>query len=164
MPVDGDGVTCPPATTTSTRLVPADAEAVFDVVTDLDHLSSWLPPGAEVERYGPHLVRLWTTRADEPFERVVAVDWENLRVRWGSEATPAYTGRLSVLRLSAGHSAVTLDITGPAGVLRLRLEQWAERALNNLCAVALAEPRHVIAADDAAGDRAVHGCGYTPNR
>ncbi|MEU4806283.1 SRPBCC family protein [Actinosynnema sp. NPDC023587] len=125
-----------------TRTVPAGADAVFDVVTDLEHLSSWLPPGVEVERYGPNLVRLWTD-LDEGVERVVLIDWEDLRVEWGGELTPAYSGRLRVLRVAVDRSAVTVDLTGPAGMPRHRVERWAEQALDGLATTVRVEPRAV---------------------
>ncbi|GAA1350468.1 SRPBCC family protein [Saccharothrix algeriensis] len=129
-------------TSTCARAMPAGAEVVFDIVTDLDNLSSWLPPGVEVERYGPDLLRLWTHR-DEVVERRIAIDWEHLRVTWASEATPTYAGRLRVLRIAPHRSAVDLRLTGPEGLPRHRLDEWADRALTALAALAGAEPRDV---------------------
>ncbi|WP_306744866.1 SRPBCC family protein [Saccharothrix yanglingensis] len=112
-----------------TRSVPADAEAVFDVVTDLEHLSSWLPEGVEVERYGAHVVRLWVRGG--VVERRLAVDWANLSVTWGDPVSPACTG---VLRLSPGRCAVSACLTGPAGLPAPRLDDWLVRALDALAA------------------------------
>ncbi|WP_344959788.1 SRPBCC family protein [Saccharothrix longispora] len=115
-----------------TRSVPADAEAVFDVVTDLEHLSSWLPEGVEVERCGAHVVRLWVRGGI--VERRLAVDWANLSVTWGDPVSPACTGVLRVLRLSPGRCAVSACLTGPAGLPAPRLDDWLVRALDALAA------------------------------
>ncbi|MFE2752537.1 SRPBCC family protein [Actinosynnema sp. NPDC059335] len=120
-----------------TASVPADAEVVFDVVTDVEHLSTWLPAGVEVERYGPHLVRLWL--GEEVVERRVAVDWDKLRIDWGSRSAPTYVGALQVLRVAPGRSAVTVRLTGPAGLPAPRLDAWLARALEALVEVVGAE-------------------------
>ncbi|NUT48225.1 MAG: SRPBCC family protein [Saccharothrix sp.] len=125
------------ARTSSTKSMPADAEAVFDVVTDLEHLSAWLPPGVEVELYGPALLRLWPagTSRVEPCERQVRIDWEHLRVRWGGAEAASYTGHLRVLRMAPGRSVVVVDLTGPAGLPLPLLDSWLAHALDALAAV-----------------------------
>ncbi|MBW4720491.1 SRPBCC family protein [Saccharothrix obliqua] len=125
---------------TATRSMPAGADVVFDIVTDLDDLAAWLPPGVEVERYGPNLLRIWTAR-DEVVERAITVDWDRLRVEWGSETTPTYAGRLQVLRTAPRHCAVCFDVTGPAGLPHHRLVAWVERSLTRLAVRAGAERR-----------------------
>lgn len=120
-----------------TTSVPADAEAVFDVVTDLEHLSTWLPAGVEVERYGPDLVRLWL--GEDVVERRIAVDWDKLRIDWGGRSAATCHGALRVLRLGPGRSAVTVRLTGPAGLPAPRLDDWLAAALDALVTAVHAE-------------------------
>ncbi|MER5261710.1 SRPBCC family protein [Actinosynnema sp. NPDC002837] len=120
-----------------TRSVPADAEAVFDLVTDLENLSAWLPAGVEVERYGPNLVRLWL--GEQSVERQVAVDWDKLRIDWGGRSSPTCFGTLRVLRVAPARSAVTVRLTGPDGFPAPRLDDWLADALEALVTAVGAE-------------------------
>ncbi|WP_447007905.1 hypothetical protein ACRAKI_16140 [Saccharothrix isguenensis] len=132
------------ARTARTRSMPADAEVVFDVVTDLEHLADWLPPGVEIELYGPGLLRLWSRHAfDEPCERQVRIDWENLKVEWGSDEAPSHAGSLRVLRMTPGRSVVAVDLAGPLGLPMPLLDGWLAHALDSLAAVVGAEQPNV---------------------
>lgn len=123
---------------TLTKSMPTDADTVFDLLTDLEHLSSWLPSGIEVELYGPGLLRLWVG-GDEPVERHVRIDWENLRLWWGGPGAASYAGCVRVLPVAPGCSAVTVELTGPAGLPRPRLDDWLTRALDALTGVVATE-------------------------
>lgn len=129
------------AYTERTISVPADAEAVFDVVIDLENLSAWLPAGVEVERYGPGLVRLWL--GEEVVERSIAVDWDKLAITWGNRTVQTCIGTLRVLRLASDRSAVAVRLTGPAGLPMPTLDDWLARALETLVTVVAAERRAV---------------------
>ncbi|PSL57361.1 polyketide cyclase/dehydrase/lipid transport protein [Saccharothrix carnea] len=129
-----------------TTSIPADADVVFDVVTDLENLSAWLPSGVEVERYGPNLVRLWS--GENNVVRHVVVDWDKLTIDWGSPNAPTYVGNLQVLRTAPGLSAVAVRLTGPEGLPTQRLENWLARALEALATAVSAERRatpHAVA-------------------
>jgi hypothetical protein len=117
--------------------MPAAADTVFEIVTDLENLHTWLPRAVEVERYGPDLLRLWLRHGDhdETVERLLTIDWENLRVEWHSGATTSYTGTLRVLRISADRCAITVDLVGGAGMPAVRVDDWLEKALDALAAV-----------------------------
>ncbi|WP_181320013.1 SRPBCC family protein [Saccharothrix carnea] len=130
-----------PARTARTKTIRADAEAVFDVITDVEHLSDWLPPGVEIELYGPGVLRLWPLRGfrDEPFERQVRIDWDGLRVCWGGITATTYTGNLRVLRIAPGCSAVSVELTGSAELPVPLLDDWLAQALDALAAVVCAE-------------------------
>ncbi|GGP78343.1 hypothetical protein GCM10010185_60100 [Saccharothrix coeruleofusca] len=117
--------------------MPADAENLFEIITDLENLSAWLPRGLEVERYGPNLVRLWLPHG--AVERHIAIDWENLRVVWGSDATPSYRGRVQVLRIGPHRSAVTADVVGASGIADPRVDSWLDQALHALAEVVAVE-------------------------
>ncbi|KOX19698.1 hypothetical protein ADK67_32655 [Saccharothrix sp. NRRL B-16348] len=153
-----------PARTTRTRTMPADAEVVFDIVTDLEHLDSWLPTGAEVELYGPGLLRLWPFDGadDEPCERRVRIDWGHLKVQWGGDEATTYTGVLRVLRMTPGRSAVAVDLTGPAHLPQPLLDSWLARALDALATVVGAErPTTAWPGVPAGGQRHEHGLAAT---
>ncbi|MDX8056632.1 SRPBCC family protein [Lentzea sp. BCCO 10_0798] len=125
------------------RSMPADADAVFDVLSDLDNMTTWLPDSIEVELSGPNLIRLWLPglHADVDVERQVTIDWERLRITWGSETTTSCNGTLQVLRLTAGRSAVSVRLTGPPGASRSTVDTWIESALDALETVVAAECR-----------------------
>jgi hypothetical protein len=123
--------------------MPADAEAVFDVVSDLDNMTTWLPDSVEVELSGPNLIRLWFPgrHADVDVERRVNVDWDRLRITWGSETTTSCSGTLQVLRLAADRSAVSVWLTGPPGASMSSVDAWTEAALDALETVVASECR-----------------------
>ncbi len=123
------------------RSMPADAEAVFDVLSDLDNMTVWLPDSIEVELSGPNLIRLWLPglHTDVDVERRVSIDWERLRITWGSETTTSCNGTVQVLRLTANRSAVCVRLTGPPGASRSTVDTWVESALDALEAVVAAE-------------------------
>lgn len=114
--------------------MPADAEAVFDVVSDLENMTAWLPGSVEIELSGPHLIRLWMPgrHAELGLERQVAIDWDRLRVTWGGESAISCTGTVQVLRLAADRSAVTVRLTGPSGSSASQVDAWVESALDAL--------------------------------
>jgi hypothetical protein len=130
---------------TRSRTLPAPADTVFEIVTDLENLHTWLPRAVEVERYGPDLLRLWLRHGDhdEAVERLLTVDWENLRVQWHSETTTNYTGVLRVLPISEDRSAITVDLAGGAGMPAVRVDDWLENALDALVAVVAEEADRV---------------------
>lgn len=121
--------------------MPAPADTVFEIITDLENLHTWLPRAVEVERYGPDLLRLWLRHGDhdDTVERLLTIDWDSLRVRWHSEATTSYTGVLRVLRMSADRCAITVDLIGGAGMPAVRVDDWLDRALDSLAAVVAEE-------------------------
>ncbi|MCG8922544.1 SRPBCC family protein [Lentzea sp. CC55] len=123
------------------RSVPADADAVFDVLSDLDNITAWLPDSVEVELSGPNLIRLWFPglHTDVDFERRMTIDWERLRITWGSETTNSCSGTVQVLRLTEGRSAVCVRLTGPRGAPRSTVDTWLEAALDALESVVAAE-------------------------
>ncbi|MCX2951406.1 SRPBCC family protein [Lentzea sp. NEAU-D7] len=126
---------------TRSRSMPADAEAVFDIVSDLDNLTTWLPDSVEVELCGPRLIRMWMPglRAEVDVERQIRIDWERLRITWGSETTTSCSGALQVLRLTENRSAVSVRLTGPPGSSTASVGAWLEAALDALERVVCAE-------------------------
>ena len=121
--------------------MPADAEAVFDIVSDLEYMTTWLPGSVEIERSGPNLVRLWLPghNTELSVERQVATDWERLRITWGNDSTISWSGTLQVIRLNTDRCAVTVDLTGPPAASRSLVDAWVESALDALETVIAAE-------------------------
>ena len=119
---------------TRSRSMPADAEAVFDVVSDLDNMTAWLPGAVEVELSGPNLIRVWFPgrHTDVDVERRVTVDWDRLRITWGSENNTSCSGTLQVLRLTSDRSAVNVRLTGRPGAPARSVDAWVEAALDAL--------------------------------
>ncbi|GAA0251443.1 hypothetical protein GCM10010492_59770 [Saccharothrix mutabilis subsp. mutabilis] len=125
---------------TLTRSVPTDADAVFEVMTDLDDVSVWLPAGLDVDRYGPDLVRLWIGRGGvhHIVERRVDVDWESRRITWGT-AGASYSGTARVLHIAPGRSAVTAQVELHHATHRATVETWLHHALDGLAEAVAAE-------------------------
>lgn len=115
--------------------MPADADAVFDIVADLANMT-WLPPGVEIELPGPGLLRLWirSDGQDRDVERPLRIDWERLRIEWGSDTTVSYTGSIQVLRLAPDTCSVAVGLTGPRRFPRALVDAWIDDALEALAA------------------------------
>ncbi|WP_143027615.1 SRPBCC family protein [Lentzea albidocapillata] len=119
---------------TRSRSMPADAEAVFGILSDLEHMTSWLPGSVEIELSGPGLIRVWLPgrHADLDLQRQVTIDWDLLRISWGTEPLTSCTGTLQVLRLAHDRSAVTVRLTGAPGASASSVDDWVEAALTAL--------------------------------
>ena len=76
--------------------MPADADTVFAVVSDLDRLSEWMPGPVDVQPSGEG-------------EGTVQVRPEQLRVEWGH--APDYAGWLQVEHAAPGRSSVVLHLS-----------------------------------------------------
>ncbi len=128
----------------ATRYLDADADAVFEVLTDLDNLSAWLPAGIEAERYCPGVLRLWISRhhVDHVVERRLQIDWTRLRVAWG-EPGSTYSGAVRVQHEARGRCAVNAHVTGPVGAHRTMVAAWLGLALDGLAAAASSEEYRV---------------------
>ena len=112
--------------------MPADAEVVFDVLTDPDSAAHWLPDNLRVELTAPRLLRLWFAgRPEFDVVRRVHIDWRLLRITVGDPNTgSSFTAQLRVITIVPGHCAVTMDVNG--GSDRGRTNLWIEHALHQL--------------------------------
>ena len=111
--------------------MPAEADAVFAIVGDLDRLSEWMPEPVGVRSTGD---------GDVHADGLVGVRPEQLRVEWGSEDSPDYAGWLQVQHAEPGHSSVTMHLsflgdqpeTRRHGHAAEEVRQWLDDALARL--------------------------------
>lgn len=89
--------------------MPADADAVFAVVADLDRLPEWLPGEVDVRPTGAGAVHADVGARDVDADGTVRVRAEQLRVEWGR--APDYAGWLQVEHAEPGHSSVVLHLS-----------------------------------------------------
>jgi hypothetical protein len=125
------------------RGMPADAEIVFDVASDLERMDRWLPRDVRVEPVGPNQVRYHSdTAAPDSARRrgivgVVGVDTDQLRVEWGSGDTPDYTGWLQVFHGGTGSSSALLHLSFRGGQPESRADSRAAHLVEHEMSVAL---------------------------
>jgi uncharacterized protein YndB with AHSA1/START domain len=93
------------------RRMPADAEAVFAVVGDLDRLGEWMPDPIGVRPTGEGAVHADVDARDVHTGGLVGVRPEQLRLEWGSEDSPDYAGWLQVEHAEPGHSSVLMHLS-----------------------------------------------------
>lgn len=122
------------------RRMPAEAEAVFAIVGDLDRLPEWMPEPVGVRPTGDGEVHADVAARDVHADGLVGVRPEQLRLEWGSEDSPDYAGWLQVQHAEPGHSSVTLHLSflgdqpetrrhGPAAD---EVRAWLDDALERL--------------------------------
>jgi uncharacterized protein YndB with AHSA1/START domain len=122
------------------RTMPAGAQDVFAVVSDLDRLPQWLPHEVAVRPTDDGEVRAEVEQRDVDGRGLVRVRPEQLRVEWGAEHSPDYTGWLQVEHADPGRSSVLLHLsflghqpeTRPHGHAREEVEQWLNASLDRL--------------------------------
>jgi uncharacterized protein YndB with AHSA1/START domain len=94
------------------RGMPAEAEIVFDVLSDVDKMERWLPTAMQVESAGPDKVHV--EGGGDGFhydtEGLFRARPEQLRIEWGSEG-PDYAGWAQVYHSGAGASEVNLHLS-----------------------------------------------------
>jgi uncharacterized protein YndB with AHSA1/START domain len=93
------------------RRMPAEADAVFAIVGDLDRLAEWMPSPIGVRPTGDGEVHADVEPRDVHADGLVGVRPEQLRLEWGSEDTPDYAGWLQVEHAEPGHSSVVLHLS-----------------------------------------------------
>jgi uncharacterized protein YndB with AHSA1/START domain len=122
------------------RRMPADAETVFAVVSDLDRLAEWLPPSVAVAPTAAGEVHARVDPRDIDVDGLVDVRREQLRLEWGSEDSPDYAGWLQVYHAEPGHSSVSLHLsflgdqpeTRQHGNAADEVRAWMDDALSRL--------------------------------
>lgn len=91
------------------RGMPAEADAVFAVVADMDRLSEWMPSHMDVRSTGDGQVHADIDERDTHADGLVRVRPEQLRVEWGR--APDYAGWLQVEHADPGRSSVVLHLS-----------------------------------------------------
>ena len=92
--------------------MPADAEIVFDVISDVNRMQRWLPTAMDVETAGPDRVHVTGGEGDVHYdtEGLFRAQKDQLRIEWGSEG-PDYAGWAQVYHSGAGSSEVNLHLS-----------------------------------------------------
>ena len=125
------------------RTMPADAQDVFAVVSDLDRLAEWLPHQVTVRPTDDGEVNATVEERHVDARGLVRVRPEQLRVEWGSDDSPEYAGWLQVEHADPGRSSVVLHLsflghqpeTRPHGHAREEVQQWLDDGLERLAAL-----------------------------
>ena len=120
------------------RGMPADADAVFAVVSDLDRLPEWLPEPVDVRSTGDGEVHADVPKRGIQADGTIEVRKEQLRVEWGH--APEYAGWLQVEHAAPGRSSVVLHLsflgkqteTRKHGSAGPELEAWMNDCLTKL--------------------------------
>ena len=92
--------------------MPADAEIVFDVISDVDRMERWLPTAMDVRTAGPDRVHVTGGEdgVDYDADGLFRARKDQLRIEWGSEG-PDYAGWAQVYHSGAGASEVNLHLS-----------------------------------------------------
>ena len=116
--------------------MPADAERVFAVVSDLDRLPGWLPSPVDVRQTGDGEVHADVSERGDA-EGTVRVRPEQLRVEWGH--APDYAGWLQVEHADGDRSSVVLHLSflgdqpeTHGGAPAADVRRWLDDALTRL--------------------------------
>ncbi|WP_219412715.1 SRPBCC family protein [Pseudonocardia nigra] len=119
------------------RGMPADADTVFAVVSDLDRLSQWMPGPVDVQLTGDGEVHADVEPRGVDADGLVRVRPEQLRVEWGH--APDYAGWLQVEHADPGRSSVVLHLSflgdqpeTHGGEPAAEVQQWLDDGLGRL--------------------------------
>jgi hypothetical protein len=122
------------------RGMPADAEIVFDVMSDVNSMARWLPTTMDVENAGPDKIHVEGDAGDRHYatDGLFRAEKEQLRMEWGSEG-PDYAGWAQVYHSGAGASEVNLHLSffgdqpqGHRGASADKLQAEMQEALRRL--------------------------------
>src|SRR4051794_40525849 len=119
------------------RGMPADADTVFAVVSDLDRLPEWMPGPVDVQPTGEGEVHADVETRGVDSVGTVEVRPEQLRVEWGH--APDYAGWLQVEHAAPGRSSVVLHLSflgdqpeTHGGKAAGEVRQWLDDGLTRL--------------------------------
>lgn len=93
--------------------MPAGAERVFAVVSDVEHLDRWLPGAVSVHPSGGQAVDVEVRDTDGEHQGTgtLGVHPDQLRMEWGRRGSADYTGWLQVAHADGDRSSVTLHLS-----------------------------------------------------
>ncbi|GAA0895664.1 SRPBCC family protein [Pseudonocardia zijingensis] len=119
------------------RSMPAAAEQVFAVVSDMDRLPEWMPDPVDVRPTGDGEVHADVPERGVDAEGNVRVRPEQLRVEWSH--APAYAGWLQVEHADGERSTVLLHLSflgeqpeTKGGAAAEDVRRWLDDALGRL--------------------------------
>jgi uncharacterized protein YndB with AHSA1/START domain len=94
------------------RRMPAPADVVFDIMSDLDTMQRWLPTTMEVEDAGPDRVHVEGDTGGQHYatDGLFRAEKDQLRMEWGSEG-PDYAGWAQVYHEGDDASEVNLHLS-----------------------------------------------------
>ncbi|MFF7856356.1 SRPBCC family protein [Streptomyces sp. NPDC007904] len=95
----------------SSRTMPAAPEHIFDQVSDVDRLGSWLPEALHVHAEDPPAVTVHEDRTDEDTGALLRARRDQMRLEWGTRDQGSYTGWLQVAGIGSGASEVTVHLS-----------------------------------------------------
>jgi len=92
--------------------MPAPADVVFDIMSDIDTMQRWLPATIEVEDAGPDRVRVEGDAGGQHYATagLFRAEKDQLRMEWGSEG-PDYAGWAQVYHEGDDASEVNLHLS-----------------------------------------------------
>ena len=92
--------------------MPAPADVVFDIMSDIDTMQRWLPTTMEVEDAGPDRVHVEGDAGGQHYatDGLFRAEKEQLRMEWGSEG-PDYAGWAQVYHEGDDASEVNLHLS-----------------------------------------------------
>jgi hypothetical protein len=121
------------------RQMPAAADRVFAIVSDLDRLDEWLPEAVRVQPRGAGTLHADIPPRGTSGEGLVRVRVEQRRVEWGSEDSPDYAGWLQVMHAGDDESSVLLHLSflgdqpeTHGGHAPDEVRRWLDEALTRL--------------------------------
>lgn len=118
------------------------AETVFAAVADLHRADAWAPGDLHVRGHDGDLTTV--DKGDDGRHTALArIRPEQLRVEWGAEGSPDYTGWVQVMHADEGHSRVVVHLSflghrreahpGPAAdAVQRQLEEGLDRLADRL--------------------------------
>src|SRR5215207_6311438 len=95
------------------KTMPAGAEQVFEIVSDVDHLDRWLPGTVSVHPSGAQAVDVDVQRpaGEHHGNGTLGIHRDQLRMEWGRRGAADYTGWLQVAHAGGDRSSVTLHLS-----------------------------------------------------
>jgi ribosome-associated toxin RatA of RatAB toxin-antitoxin module len=94
------------------RRMPASADVVFDIMSDIETMRRWLPTTIEVEDAGPDRVHIEGDASGQHYaaDGLFRAEKDQLRMEWGSEG-PDYAGWAQVYHEGDNASEVNLHLS-----------------------------------------------------
>jgi uncharacterized protein YndB with AHSA1/START domain len=117
------------------------AETVFAAVADLHRADAWAPRDLHVQEHDGDLTTV--EKGDDGHTALARVRPEQLRVEWGAEGSPDYSGWIQVMHADEGHCRVVAHLSflgdrpearpgGGADAVQRRLDEGLARLEDRL--------------------------------